>query len=301
MEPDVAQLLQHVPREQLILLLQEIVKRHPTLAPEIETMLTTLATPATLSAFANRPADQSPPLDDEFTADALILRRPSPQQLPAPFHLDAYRQHMQDYALRMQQGATPQDILDDLVTLLQEAEWRADQYDYQQALTIYALVIDTRLALDNTILIYIFDRALNEFMPVLVTLLSEASSLITSDDDSDTSNATDEHPLPKIDVLPLSGDALPALSAVLPTEKRQLWLERLFSLWLKRLDSYYTEENLPGVMLEIAWSDDVPLLRSLVEKELQQQPASMHSNIVDFSLQSRTRTLEKFLRELPYS
>jgi hypothetical protein len=280
MEQFLAQRLRNSTKERLVLLVQELVSRHPTLAGEIESMLLSTQ-PAILST------------NDEFSADMLILRRPLTQQSSHSFNFDVYQQHLVDYPLRLQQGTSPQDIFDDLVVLLQEAEWRADQYDYQQALSTYALVIDYRLALQNTVLIHIFDRSIDEFMPVLAMLLSESSSLTTPDDGPDVDNDVTT-------IEPIARRTHAELSPLLPLDKRQLWLKRLFSLWLKRLDNHYSEENLPEIMLEIAWSEDVVLLRSLIEKELHLQPANTHSNIVDFSRQSRTRILEKFLRELPH-
>ena len=291
MEQDLAQRLHHATKEQLVLLIQELANHDPALVAEIE---------RTLAAISTRSLDQSLS-NEEFTADALVLRRPLPQQSSLPFNLDLYQERLANYPLRLQQGASPQDIFDDLVLLLQEAESRADQYDYQQALSIYALVIDFRLTLLHTILLPIFDRSIDEFMPVLAMLLSEASSLITSDDDTSGDDSDLEiSNMSNIDTLS-SITSRTEPSPLLPPDKRQLWLERLFSLWLRRLDDHYTEENLPEVMLEITWSEDVPLLRSLIETELHRQPASTHSNIVDFSRQSRSRILEKFLRELPHS
>jgi len=282
METDLAQRLRNVTKEHLVLLIQELTSRHPTLTKEIENTLATLsAQPTNLTT------------DDEFSADTLVLRRPLSQPSSHSFNFDAYQQRLAGYPLRLQEGTSPQDIFDDLVVLLQEAEWRADQYDYQQALSTYALVIDYRLTLQDTILLNIFDRSIDEFMPVLAMLLSETSSLTTPDDD-----ATIDRDIATIELI--SRRVRSELSPLLPTDKRQLWLQRLFSLWLKRLDNHYNEENLPEIMLEIAWSEDVVLLRALVEKELHIQPSSTHSNIVDFSRQSRTRVLEKFLRELPH-
>lgn len=290
MEQDLARRLHNATKEQLILLVQELANHNSALTAEIERALATIST---------RTPEQ-PLADDEFMADTLVLRRPLAQQSSFPFNLDLYQQRLSAYPLRLQQGASPQDIFDDLIMLLQEAESRADQYDYQQALSIYALVIDSRLALQHAILISIFDRSIDEFMPVLAMLLSEASSLITSDDGPHTDDDLDTSSMSSTEPLSIVGELHNEPSPLLPPDKRRLWLERLFSLWLRRIDGHYSEENLPEVMLEITWNEDVPLLRSLIEKELHQQPANTYSNIVDFSRQSRTRILEKFLRELPH-
>ncbi|HLJ32946.1 MAG TPA: hypothetical protein VKU38_04810, partial [Ktedonobacteraceae bacterium] len=73
----------------------------------------------------------------------------------------------------------------------------------------------------------------------------------------------------------------------------------LFHLWLKRLDAHRVEEDLPDIMLNVAWSEDILLLRTLTQNELQKHPRSEHSNIVNFTQQYRTKALEKFLKELP--
>jgi hypothetical protein len=289
MELDLIQRLRNATKEQLVLLIQELTQRHPMLHTEIEHTLTVAST--------QQNSPQSPD-DEEFSADTLVLRRPLPPQNSLPLDLNLYQQRLLAYSMRLQQGDLPQDIFDDLIAILQDAEMRADQYDYQQALNIYALVIDTRLTVQHIVLAHIFDRSIDEFMPVLAMLLSEVSSLITSEDVYNSPDANDahntEHPsnISKV----ITND----LSPLLPTDNRQCWLERLFSLWIKRIDNHQVEENLPEIMLEVAWSEDVSLLQSLIEKELYQQPTSIHSNIVDFSLQSRTRMLEKFLRELPH-
>ena len=110
-------------------------------------------------------------------------------------------------------------------------------------------------------------------MPILETLLSEVSSNIFFESSSLT----------------------PAMSL----EARQQWLERLFALWLKRLDAHYLDESIPEMILNMAWSEDVLLLHRLVQDALQQLPLNDHSNIVDFTRQYQTRTLERFLKELP--
>src|SRR2546430_10386562 len=50
------------------------------------------------------------------------------------------------YTTRLQQGETPEAILDDLISLLQDAKAYSDRNSYHQALDIYAQVIDARLA-----------------------------------------------------------------------------------------------------------------------------------------------------------
>ena len=84
-------------------------------------------------------------------------------------------------------------------------------------------------------------------------------------------------------------------------DTRRRWLERLFALWLKHLDAHRVAEDLPEIILNVAWNEDMLLLSSLVQNELQKQPGGEHSNILDFNHQYRIRALEKFLKELPHS
>ena len=89
-----------------------------------------------------------------------------------------------------------------------------------------------------------------------------------------------------------------ALSPLLSPEVRHRWLRRLFALWLKHLDAHRVEEDLPELILDVAWNEDALLLRSLAQAELQRQPDTSHSNIVDFGRQYRTKALEKFLKDV---
>ncbi|GCE10835.1 hypothetical protein [Tengunoibacter tsumagoiensis] len=257
MESELEQHLAKLNKQQLLLLVELLVVRNAHLSAEIEALLSTLL-------FE----------DEEFNADKLTLHRSLPQQLSPPLATALYQEQIEGFMARLQQGVMPQLLFDELCQILQQAEALADQYEYRQALELFALTLDARLGLDHTILTALFDRALDEFMPVLDMLLSEASSLIM--------------PHPDAEATPL-----------LPEDLRQLWLQRIFSLWLKRIDAHQAEEHLPEMLLEMAWHEDVPLLQYLLQQELQSSASYAHSNIVDFSHQSRTRILEKFLKELP--
>ena len=177
------------------------------------------------------------------------------------------------YLPRLQHGEALQTLVGDLDALLDEAETRAEHHDYRGAMDVYALVLDERLAERDEKLVHMFDKAIDDIMPILETLLSEASSNMVFETST--------------------------LTPLLTPEMRQEWLVRLFALWLRRLNAHYVEENVPEIMLNVAWSEDVALLRSLIQEELQKQPTSERSNIVDFTQQYRARTLDKFLKELP--
>ena len=211
--------------------------------------------------------------DWDFGGDELATLHPvSPPGLLA-LNREACQQRIASYLLRLQQGEPLQTIAGDLDALLDEAEIRAEHHDYRGAMDVYALVLDERLTERDERLVHMFDKAIDDIMPILETLLSEASSNIVFETST--------------------------LTPLLTPEMRQEWLVRLFTLWLRRLDAHHVEENVPEIMLNVAWSEDVTLLHSLIQEELQKQPISEHSNIVDFTQQYRARTLDKFLKELP--
>jgi hypothetical protein len=279
MASDLERRLLNASKEQLVSLLQELAVRHPVILTEIMKIS---------EDFTYRGNDEiieeiDPGIDNEATEDwdfsgdddTLAELHAFSRPILPPLDFESKQQQINSYAERLQNGESHQSIGSALLQLLREAEARADQHDYQGALDLYALILDKRLAEKNAILVYIFDKALDESMPFLEALLSETSSSITFD------------------------ASIPA-SPLLTSPMRHAWLERLFILWLKRLDLHQTEEDVPEIMLDVAWNDDITLLHGFVQNELQQQKQDDHSNIVDFSRQHRIRALEKFLKELPY-
>jgi hypothetical protein len=194
------------------------------------------------------------------------------------------------------QGETPEAIFDDLISRLQSAEAYSDQNSYQQALDIYAQVIDAHLAAHEASLISLFDRAIAEFLPRLDLLLAEASSLIISE----PSQPSDRSEVPDLPVSAASPTLIPVtMSPLLTPEVRHSWLERLFALWLKCIDIRQISEQVQEIIFEVAWSEDIPFLRNLVESELRHTSADTHLHVGDFARQSHAPTLEKFLKELP--
>lgn len=205
-----------------------------------------------------------------------------------------FKQRLQ-YTMRLQQGETPEAIFDDLINLLQTAEAYADRNSYQQALDIYAQVMNAHLATDEALLIALFDRAITEFLPQLDILLTEASSLIISE----PSQLSDPSNIPASSTSIASPTPVPvSISPWLTTEVRRSWLERLIALWLKCIDMHQISEQLQEIIFEVAWSEDIAFLRHLVESELQHNTSSdTHVHIGGFAKQSRT--LEQFLKQLP--
>ena len=165
--------------------------------------------------------------------------------------------------------------METLSRLIDEAISYVGQGDSNGALGLFALMFEQRLREARSDLVSVYDEMIDAAMYTLETLLSEASSNALLDAEHET------------------------LAPLLNPTARHRWLERLFALWLKRLDVHRMEEDLPEIILDVAWSEDILLLRSLVQNELQKQPHSEHSNIVDFTRQYRTKALEKFLKELP--
>ena len=279
MEAELEHRLLNVSKEQLIALLQELSVRHPVILTDILELSEQFSYKVddVVTEEIDIGIDSEATEDWDFSGDDDILAElhPSSRAVLAPLDFEHKQQKINSYAERLQRGESQQSIGSDLLQLLREAEVRADQHDYQGALDLYAMVLDKRLAEKNGTLVYIFDKAMDESMPFLEALLSETSSSITFD------------------------TSIPA-SPLLTPSMRHAWLERLFILWLKRLDLHQTEEDVPEIMLDVAWNDDATLLRALVQNELQQQKQATHSNIVDFPRQHRMRALEKFLKELPY-
>ncbi len=279
MESELEHRLHSASKAQLVSLLQELAVHHPVLLTEIVELLGSFADPTDAEAAeeSDTEIDSEATEDWDFSGDDDDLAELHPVSRPTLPSLDIESKHQQinSYIERLLQGESQQSIGSDLLHLLREAEMRADQHDYQGALDLYALILDERLAEKDGALLLIFDKAIDESMPFLEALLSETSSSIIFDAS-----------------IPLS----PSLTASM----RHVWLKRLFELWIKRLDLRQTEEDVPEIMLDVAWNDDATLLRNLVQDELQQLSQNNHSNIVDFSRQYRVRALEKFLKELPY-
>jgi len=274
MNSEFEQRLHSISKEQLVQLLQELVERYPFLLTEISAALNDLSTISTSAIEEDTGEDVTE--DWDFGGDEQVTVHSLPRPVLPPLDGNLYRQRIENYATRLNQKEPPAVIAEDLAQLLEEAELRADQDDYAGALEIYALVLDERLLERSPALTPILDEAIQEATPALETLLNDASS-------NTLFNATTA-----------------TLSPLLHASLRCSWLERLFTLWLKYLDTRTssTEEDLPQIILNVAWDEDIPLLERLVQNELQSQPRSEHTNIVDFSRQYRTRVLEKFLREL---
>lgn len=299
MESELEGQLQGATRQQLLILVRELALRHPQLHLEMSELLAD----ATSSSNRNTPiaigsliddiedtedtedtdtassngADESGEIDEDWDFsgnEPLSLHKLQRPDLQTVDH-EAYSKRLANYAQRLQQGESPQSLFEDLNAVLEEAETHAEQHDYQGAIDLYSLVLDERLQEAHPALVHLLDKAIDDIMPILETVLSEVSSNIFFDSTS--------------------------LAPFMPLEARQQWLERLFTLWLKRLDAHYLDESIPEMMLNMAWSEDVLLLHRMVQNELQQLPLNEHSNIVDFSRQYRTRTLERFLKELPRS
>ncbi len=280
MEQELEDRLRHTSKEYLLLLIQELTVRYPILQTEIAVLIeksvarpSVVAQTEEVAVVREGEGEDDIGADWDFGGEEVASLHPLPTPVVAPLDREVCTRRVDEYVTRLQQGELLQTLASDLDTLLDEAEVRAARHDYQGAMNVYAIVLDQRLAEHNEQLTQMFDKAIDDIMPILETLLSEASSNILFE--------------------------APTLTPLLTPATRQEWLERLFALWLRRLDIHHVEENVPEIMLNVAWSEDVTLLRRLVQNELQQQPISERSNIVDFAQQYRTRTLEKFLKELP--
>ncbi len=274
MKLELEQRLCNSSKEQLIQLLQELAIRHPVLYAEMESILVSLTGGA--SPPEDLPEDNGGEIteDWDFSGDEHASLPSFPQPVPFPIDSETQRQRVEGYATRLGQEESPQALTSVLTELIEEAIAHIGHNDYYGALDLFALLFDERLREHSPALTATFDEMIDAATPSLEALLDEASSSTLFNANTVT------------------------LSPLLTPNVRHGWLERLFALWLKRLDSRRVEEDLPEIMLDVAWNEDMLLLRSLAQNELQKQPRSEHSNIVDFTSQYRTKALEKFLKEL---
>ena len=265
MEAELEQRLQASSKEQLVQLLRELIDRHPTLSVDVEGILESII-------------EESEELEEitedwDFSGEELTPVQALPQALEDS---QPYHQRVEEYATHLRQQESAQGLAHNLSELIAEACACMRQNDVETGLDLYALMFDERLQERNSILIPVFDDMIDAAIPSLEeALISEFSGSAMFE----------------------VGTAGP--TQVVTSEARQRWLERLFALWLKRLDAHRVEEDLPEIMLDVAWNEDSLLLRSLAQNELQRQPHNEYANIVDFSRQYRTRALEKFLKILP--
>ena len=262
-------------KEHLIQLLHELAIRHPILYAEMESILEGLTSDASPPEDLPEDTGEEVTEDWDFSGDEHASLPSFPQPVPLSIDSEAQRQRVERYATQLGQELSPQALANVLTELIEEAIAHIGHNDYQGALDLFALLFEERLREHSPALTAIFDEMIDASTPSLEALLGEASSSTLFNVDTVT------------------------LSPLLTPDVRHGWLERLFALWLKRLDAHGVEEDLPEIMLDVAWSEDMPLLRNLAQNELQKPPRSEHSNIVDFTSQYRTKALEKFLKELP--
>ncbi|QBD80519.1 hypothetical protein EPA93_32925 [Ktedonosporobacter rubrisoli] len=266
MAPELEQRLQNMMKEQLIELVGQLVAQHPSLEAAI---LQAVENVLAINEIGNEVTE-----DWDFSRSAIDEAQTSSQleQKLSPRDLDAYRQRLAGYAARLQQEPALA-LRNDLLEIVDEAKERSDAHDYHNALSLCALIFDQRLTEQELVLTKLFDTAIDAIMLFLEALLNEASSNLILDSSS-------------------------TLTPLLTPTLRRRWLERLFQLWLQRLDASYADERIPEVILEVAWDEDVDFLQNLVQDELARQHTGMHSNIVDFTRQYRSKTLERFMKDL---
>lgn len=263
MEPDIEARLKEASREQMVRLFQELSARHPELLIEMVDLLVDMIEKERDGLVQSNWRDDS--------NEVVIL--PSSRHPVAPLmDLDGYKQRVAQYVERLRHRESVAVISSDLGTLLVEAEQRTLHYDYYNALGIYAIVLDERLAERSAALNRLLDRSIDEVIPNLATLLSEASSS-----------------------LGYESNVAPLLSK----DERQLWLMRLFKLWLVRLDNRVVEEDISDIILDMLWREDVPILERAILDALTSLRKDRTSIIVDLNQQYRLRTLERFLKEIP--
>lgn len=275
MQAKLEQQLHIIGKKQLIQLLQQLVTRHPALQDEMESILQNFASNSDLSAKDVYTAEVEE--DWNFGGNEGAVLHTFPQTIYAAPSSETVQQVLATYAARLSQEMTSDTLTTILSQLLDAATYYMERGEPHAALELFALLLDERLLERQPEAVSIYDEMVDAATYSLNVLLSEASSETTLDADGTI------------------------LSPLLIPDARRHWLERLFALWLKRLDAHRVAEDLPEILLDVAWNEDMLLLRSLVQNELQKQPRGEHSNILDFNHQYRIRALEKFLKELPHS
>ena len=275
MQLELEQRLHNSSKEQLIQLLHELAIRHPVLYTEMESILANLTGNVSLPEDLSEDISEEATEDWDFSGDEPASLPSLPQPVPLSIDSEPRRQRVERYATRLGQEESPQALAIILTELIEETIAHIGHSDYDGALDLFALLFEERLHEHSPEFTAIFDEMIDAATPSLEALLSEVSSSTLFDANTVT------------------------LSPLLTSDVRRGWLERLFALWLKRLDTHRLEEDLPEIMLDVAWNEDMLLLRKLAQNELQKQPPGEYSNIVDFTSQYRTKALEKFLKELP--
>ncbi len=275
LEADFIRLLQQQNNAQLVTLLRELLKRYPALLPEITHLLH--AEPHAKEPLTSD--DSGDELDEELTEDWDFSSVEVPQDttiaasVPS-LDINRYRLRLAADSSHRAEDPSATELQHDLREIYDEAETCKELHDLPGALALYELLIDARLSSTEDTLQTIFDAQLDNALPTLEMLLSEASSSV---------------------------QFTPAQSMVtlLSREQRQGWLERLFALWLTRIEQHSVGERLQLMLHTIAWSEDTALLHRLTQQELHQHSTHEYTNIVDFQQLHRIRLLERFLRTLP--
>lgn len=270
MEPELERRLHNIQRDQLLSLLQDLVARHPSLLSEVTETLNGWEAPTPIE----NEDDDEVTEDWDFSGSKAVIHTASPSEREL-LETASLREHIQGYSARLQQGEALQILKQDLSQVLHKIEEIANHSDSYEPLELYALLIEQRLDGQTDELVQLFDAGLDEAMPMLEMLLCEASSNMVFDSSSST-----------------------PLTSSLTQNARRRWLEQLFALWTKRLVGYRAESSLPELIMDVAWQEDMDLLRDLVQHELQCLRQASSSNIVEISQQYRVRILERFLKEL---
>jgi hypothetical protein len=195
-------------------------------------------------------------------------------------------------------------MFDDLINLLQSAKAHYNCNSHKQALDIYAQIIDTYLSKHNKSIIILFDQIIAELLSQLDISLVEASSLMISKPSQPSDPASISDPSQPSDPASISDPSTAnvsqrPLSPLLSPEVRCSWIKRLFSLWLKYRDRHQVSEQLQEMLFEVAWREDIPFLRTLIESELHTPSSNSQVHVADCAKESHTSALEKFLKHLP--
>ncbi len=246
MQAKLEQQLHIIGKKQLIQLLQQLVTRHPALQGEMVSILQSIASNSDLSAEDGYTAEVEE--DWNFGGHERTMVHGFPQTIDAAPSSETVQQVLATYAARLSQETTSDRLMTILSQLLDAAAYYMERGESHAALELFTLLFDERLLERQPETVSVYDEMVDAATYSLNVLLSEASSETALDADGTI------------------------LSPKLIPDTRRRWLERLFALWLKRLDVHRVAEDLPEIILDVAWNEDMQLLRSMVQNELQKQP-----------------------------
>ncbi len=286
MKAEIEQRLHATSKEHLVRLLQELIERHPALSTEMSAILESFS--AHSEPLKENDDEVEVTEDWDFGGEGLLTSLPSLESRPGndanivivtrpadgvgvgeevgaasgpPYYLPPRQgggtpsgnelgraeepqpgavlresqvapQSVEAFAARLQLQDSAAGLTHDLSELIAAASTCIDRNDVESGLALYALMLDERLLERNSSLSPVFDDLIDTALPAL------GEALLAEFSDSSIFDAE-----------------VASIAPRLMPHTRRSWLERLFILWLKRLDAHRVEEDLPEMLLDVALNE----------------------------------------------